>query len=138
LVLPPRIGDNNVKAAQRRHSPGNELVTELLAAKIAGNPNALATCCLDESNDFAGIGLFRRQVIDGDVRAFASICNRSGATHTGITTSDERLSPSEAARSLVTLHCRRTGRSSCAKSGDQITPRQRIVIIHSVELLVKP
>ena len=50
---------------------------------------------LDDLDDLTGDRLFRREIIDGDIRSLARICDRGSGAHPGVAASNKRIAASK-------------------------------------------
>ncbi len=72
-VLAAGVADEDVEAAELGYGVGDEFLAEGFVAQIAGEGDGFAAGLADEVHDFAGVGLFGGEVVDGDVGAFAGV-----------------------------------------------------------------
>jgi hypothetical protein len=57
----------------------------------------------DQGLDLAGVRLLGRQIVDGDVGAFAGVGDGGGAAHAGIAAGDQSLATLQAARADIAV-----------------------------------
>jgi hypothetical protein len=89
--LPTGVANDDIEATQALNRTSDEFLTKLLIAKIAGDCYPDAAFGLDQVDDFLGVRLFSRKIVDRDVRAFACVGDGSCATHAGIAASYQRF-----------------------------------------------
>jgi hypothetical protein len=94
-LLTAGIAHQDIQTAEPGDCIRDKLLAEGLVANISGNCNRDPTFCLDERDDFAGIGFFGRKVIYCHINTFARVGNSGSAAHPGITSGNERLASSE-------------------------------------------
>ena len=68
---------------------------------VARQCYGLAPGCGDEFDDFARIQFFRREIIKGDIGAFARKRDRHGTAYAAISTGNNGAAPGQPAKSLV-------------------------------------
>ncbi len=101
LLLPPGIIDKRVDAAQRCDSVLDQCLTKGLVAKISGQRHAFAAFLLDQGDNFPGVRLLVREIVDRDICTLARKCDRGSTAHAGIAARDQCLAARKAARSDI-------------------------------------
>lgn len=95
------VVDDDVETAEALHSLLDQLLAEGFLLEVAGKRKAGTAFLLDQGDDLLCVGLFRGQIVDGDIGAFARICDRGRAAHAGIAACDQRLAAGEPPGALV-------------------------------------
>ena len=85
------------------HRIGDELRAEGLILDVPGQRHGFPAGFFDQGDDLLRIGLFARQVIESDVRSFASESDRRRTADARVGPGDQGLPALEAAEALVAL-----------------------------------
>jgi hypothetical protein len=99
--LPRRVVDDDVEAAEALHGLLDQRLAKGFVLEVAGDRKAVAAFLLDQSDHFLRIRFLRRQIVDGNIGAFARVRDRGGAAHAGISTCNQRLAAGQATGALV-------------------------------------
>ena len=102
-VLRAGVEHQSVEPVECADSVADDAAAALLVAQIARQQRQAASLAVEQRAERSGIGLFGRQIVDGDVGPFAGESDGDGTADSRVAARDERLAPQQPPVSAIAL-----------------------------------